>query len=328
MCPPAGGPQSRPDAVAERSRRIRVRPTTDGHGRHTRLAAWALVVAVTLFTCAASAAAQNVAVPPPPSTTPAPAAAPAPTASTPATAPATAPPSTRVVVLRIGSSGQLVKDLQAELRRRGMRIAVDGAFGPATKRAVTRIQKRLKMKATGVANRKLLIRLGLRARLTAAADAPVTPKIAPGASPYLLVFPVAGANSYTDDFGDARHQGRHEGNDIMADRGTPLLAVADARVIRLSRTESGLGGISLWLERADGTQYYYAHMTTITDGLAEGSKVAVGQLVGTVGNTGDARYGAAHLHFEIHPGGGSAVNPYQHLVAVDPAARTQARATR
>lgn len=284
-------------------------------------------MAVTLFISAAPAAAQNVAVPPPPSTTPAPAAAPAPTASAPATAPAAAPLATRVV-LRVGSTGQLVKDLQAELRRRGMRIAVDGAFGPATKRAVTRMQKRLKLKRNGVANRSLLIRLGLRARLTAAAAAPVTPRIAPGASPYLLVFPVAGANSYTDDFGDARHQGRHEGNDIMADRGTPLLAVVDARVIRLSRTESGLGGISLWLERADGTQYYYAHMTTITDGLAEGSKVAVGQLVGTVGNTGDARYGAAHLHFEIHPGGGSATNPYAHLVAVDPGARTPARATR
>ena len=132
------------------------------------------------------------------------------------------------------------------------------------------------------------------------------------------MFPVAGDNSYTDDFGDARHQGRHEGIDIMADRGTPLVAVADARVIRLSRTETGLGGISLWLERADGTQYYYAHMTTIADGLAEGTKVAVGQVVGTVGNTGDARYGAPHLHFEIHPGGGSATNPYPHLVAVDP----------
>lgn len=280
-------------------------------------------MAVTLLISAALAAAQNVAVPPPPSTTPAPAAAPAPTASAPATAPA--PLSTRAVVLRVGSRGQLVKDLQAELRRRGMRIAVDGAFGPATKRAVTRIQKRLKMKATGVANRKLLIRLGLRARLTAAAAAPVTPRIAPGASPYLLVFPVAGANSYTDDFGDARHQGRHEGNDIMADRGTPLLAVADARVIRLSRTESGLGGISLWLERADGTQYYYAHMTTITDGLAEGSKVAVGQLVGTVGNTGDARYGAAHLHFEIHPGGGAAINPYPYVKAIDDCKNTTAQ---
>lgn len=286
-----------------------------------------MVVAVTLLISAASAAAQNVAVPPPPGTTPAPAAAPAPTASAPATAPAVAPAATSVL-LRIGSAGRLVKDLQAELRRRGIRVAVNGEFGPATKRAVRAIQRRLKMKATGVANTKLLVRLGLRARLTAAAAAPVTPKIAPGASPYLLVFPVAGANSYTDDFGDARHQGRHEGTDVMADRGTPLLAVADARVIRLSRTESGLGGVSLWLERADGTQYYYAHMTTITDGLAEGSKVAVGQLVGTVGNTGDARYGAAHLHFEIHPGGGSATNPYPHLVAVDPAARTQARATR
>lgn len=285
------------------------------------------MVAVTLFISAATAAAQDVAVPPPPSSTPAPAAAPAPTASAPANAPAAAPAATPVL-LRVGSRGQLVKDLQAELRRRGIRIVVDGAFGPATKRAVKKIQKRLKLPATGIANKKLLIRLGLRARLAAAAATPVTPKVAPGASSYVMVFPVGGATSYTDDFGDPRHQGRHEGTDVMADRGTPLLAVAEARVIRLSRTESGLGGIYLWLERADGTQYYYAHMTTITDGLAEGSKVAAGQLVGTVGNSGDARYGATHVHFEIHPGGGSATNPYPHLVAVDPAARAQARATR
>ncbi len=290
-------------------------------------------MAVTLIICAAPAAAQDVAIPSPPSTSPAPGAAPAPPASAPAPeasapAPEASAPVTTPVVLRIGSTGQLVKDLQAELRRRGLKLVVDGEFGPATKRAVKKMQKRLKLRPTGVANRVLLTRLGLRARLTAAASAPVTPKIAPGASPYLSVFPVAGPNSYTDDFGDARHQGSHEGNDIMADRGTPLLAVVDAKVIRLTRVESSLGGISLWLERADGTQYYYAHLTSITAGLDVGTKVAVGQVVGTVGNTGDARYGAPHLHFEIHPGGGSAVDPYTHLVAVDPAARTQARATR
>ena len=293
---------------------------------------------VTLLVAAATAVAQDVAIPSAPNATPAPGAAPAPTAaapaaSAPASAPATAPatPATPVsapVTLRIGSTGQLVKDLQSELRRRGLKLAVDGEYGPATKRAVKRIQKRLGMKRSGVATAALLKRLGLRTRLAAAATTPVAPKIAVGASPYLTVFPVGGANSYSDDFGAPRHQGRHEGVDIMADRGTPLLAVDNASVIRLSRAESGLGGISLWLERADGVQYYYAHMTSIAAGLDVGSAVGAGQVVGTVGNTGDARYGAPHLHFEIHPGGGAATDPYTHLVAVDPATQAQARTTR
>ena len=107
----------------------------------------------------------------------------------------------------------------------------------------------------------------------------------------------------------------------MADRGTPLVSVANGTVLRLSSSETGLGGISVWLKRADGTEYFYAHMNSIAAGLAEGSAVTAGQVIGTVGNTGDARYGATHLHFEIHPGGGSAVDPYPHLVAVDPTAR-------
>lgn len=286
---------------------------------------------VILLIAAASAAAQDVAIPSAPPSAPAPGAAPAPPASAPATTPAPAASATPVsapVTLRIGSTGQLVKDLQGELRRRGLKVVVDGEYGPATKRAVKTIQKRLKMTRSGVASPALLKRLGLRTRLTAAATTPVAPKIATGASPYLSVFPVAGANSYSDDYGAPRHQGRHEGVDIMADRGTPLLAVADASVIRLSRGETGLGGISLWLERADGVQYYYAHMTTIAAGLDVGVKVGVGQVVGTVGNTGDARYGAPHLHFEVHPGGGDATDPYPHLVAVDPATKAQARTTR
>jgi murein DD-endopeptidase MepM/ murein hydrolase activator NlpD len=297
-----------------------------------------LVAALSLIIGAASAAAQDVAIPSPPATTPAPGAAPAPTAAAPdpaapapsADAGAPAPAATPAeVTLRIGSAGPLVKDLQSELRRRGLRVAVDGAFGPATKKAVKKLQKRLKLRPTGVASPSFLTRIGVSTRLAAAATTPVAPKIAPGASPYLSVFPVAGTYTYTDDFGQPRHQGRHEGNDIMADRGTPLLAVDDASVVRLSRTETGLGGISIWLERAgDGTQYYYAHMTTIAAGLDVGSKVGVGQVIGSVGNTGDARYGAPHLHFELHPGGGDAVDPYPHLVAVDPTARTQARTAR
>jgi murein DD-endopeptidase MepM/ murein hydrolase activator NlpD len=289
--------------------------------------AWFFAMAVTFLIGAATAAAQDVAIPTPPATTPAPGAAPAPPSPAPAAAtpaaPATAAPAVpKLLTLRVGATGRQVKDLQSALRKRGLRVAVDGEFGPATRRAVRIVQKRMRLRPSGVATPALLKRLGVRAKIAAATP---TPTVLRGASPYLAVFPVAGTHTYTDDFGAARHQGSHEGNDIMAARGTPLLAVDDATVIRLSRVDTGLGGISLWLERSDGTQYYYAHMTKIADGLAVGSKVTVGQLVGTVGNTGDARYGATHCHFEIHPGGGAATDPYPHLRAVDPALQTQAR---
>ena len=294
-----------------------------------------LVMLAALLIAAVSAVAQDVAIPSPPATTPAPGAAPAPTTSapaastpSPAASPALSVTTATPATLRIGSSGQAVRELQRELRRRGLRMVVDGAFGPATKRALTTIQRRLGLRPTGVANPPTLARLGLVSRLAAVVEAaPATPTLVAGTSQYLAVFPVGGQADYGDDFGDARSQGSHEGTDIMADRGTPLLAADNASVIRLSRVETARGGISLWLERADGTQYYYAHMTAIAAGLAEGSTVAAGEPVGSVGNTGDARFGAPHLHFEVHPGGGAAINPYPHLVAVDPSsARTQARA--
>jgi murein DD-endopeptidase MepM/ murein hydrolase activator NlpD len=250
--------------------------------------------------------------PPPPDAAPAPAVSAAPAAAV--------TPRAKPVILRIGSYGAAVRDLQRELRRRGIRVVVDGAFGPATKRAVKRIQKRFKMKPTGVANAKLLKRLGLQVRVTAGATAPVAPTVTPGRSPYLDVFPVVGEYTYSDDFGAARHQGRHEGVDIMADRNTPIVAVVNGTVERLTRTETGLGGIYVWLQRSDGTEYYYAHMNSIATGLEAGQQVSAGQVIGAVGNTGDARYGATHLHFEIRPGG-TPTDPYPHLVAVDPTAR-------
>ena len=232
------------------------------------------------------------------------------------------PPATTapVTTLKVGATGQLVKDLQRALRRKGIRVAVDGAFGPATRAAVAKLQKRLRLRQTGVVNAALLKKLGLKVRTAAAVTAPVPRTIAPGASRYLKVFPVAGANSYSDDYGAPRHQGRHEGVDIMADKGTPLVAVDDVTVKRLSRVETGLGGIWVWLQRADGTEYYYAHMSSILPGVEAGTTLAAGQVFGAVGNTGDARYGATHCHFELHPGGGGSVDPYSDLVAVDPTA--------
>jgi murein DD-endopeptidase MepM/ murein hydrolase activator NlpD len=235
--------------------------------------------------------------------------------------------------LRLGLRGDDVTDLQTELRRRGFRVSVDGAYGPATARAVRRLQKRLRMRADGIATVTLLRRVGVQSRSVASGggvSAPVPAGVAvrtvPAASParaatalYLKAFPVAGTTyTYTDDWGAPRGQGPHQGNDIMAPRGTPLLAVADGVVDRVTRVETGLGGLWVWLRDTKGHEYYYAHMHTIAANIQPGTRVTVGQQLGTIGNTGDARYGAPHLHFEIHPGGGGAVNPYADLRAVDP----------
>jgi murein DD-endopeptidase MepM/ murein hydrolase activator NlpD len=229
------------------------------------------------------------------------------------------------VRLRIGSRGDAVRDLQRELRRRGLRLAVDGAFGPQTKRAVKRIQKRFGMRATGMADAKLLKRLGLPTRTVATAPAtPAAPVVPPGTSPYLKLFPVAGEYTYYDDYGEPRGGGVHQGNDIMADRNTPVVAVDDGAIAKMSRVETGLGGIYVWLRRADGVQYYYAHLQSIAEGLDVGSRISVGRVLGGVGNTGDARSAPTHLHFEIR-NEWTPINPYPHLQAVDQTARAASR---
>ncbi|WP_217550886.1 M23 family metallopeptidase, partial [Pantoea sp. GbtcB22] len=77
-----------------------------------------------------------------------------------------------------------------------------------------------------------------------------------------------------------------------------------------------LGGQQLWLKGESGTSYYYAHLSAYAPDLKVGQLVDAGTLVGLVGHTGDA-YGP-HLHFEVHPGGGPAIDPYPILVAADP----------
>lgn len=305
--------------------KVQNRPrVVDGHGRIPRWTPGVLVLLILLVAGASAAAAQSVELPSAPAeategAAPAPPQAPAPAA---ATAPAVATRSVPIT-LRIGSRGDAVLDLQRELRRRGQRIAVDGAYGPATKRAVKRIQKRLRMKRTGIVGPKLLKRLGLPTRTAAAAPAPAP--TTPSTTTYLKVFPVQGDYSYFDDYGAPRGSGSHQGNDIMADRGTPLVAVDDGVISKMSRAETGLGGIYIWLKRADGVQYYYAHMDSIAEGLEDGARITVGQVVGTVGNTGDARGAPPHLHFEIRHAW-TPINPYPHLQAVDPTARTASRA--
>lgn len=95
---------------------------------------------------------------------------------------------------------------------------------------------------------------------------------------------------------------------MIAARGTPLVAIEDGIVFRMRN--GGLGGITVWLRGNGGDEYYYAHLDAWAPGLSVGDRLHVGEALGTVGSTGNASYSLPHLHFEFHPGGGSAVNPY------------------
>jgi len=131
-----------------------------------------------------------------------------------------------------------------------------------------------------------------------------------------FVFPVADPHTFSSTFGAPRSGGRsHEGNDIFAPMGTPLLA-SERGVIDNMGTGT-LGGIKLWLIGESGTQYYYAHLIDYADGITEGTLVEAGEIIGYVGNTGNAISTPPHLHYEIHPEGGDAIDPYPLLHAVD-----------
>jgi peptidoglycan LD-endopeptidase LytH len=118
--------------------------------------------------------------------------------------------------------------------------------------------------------------------------------------------PVQGARSFGNDWGNPRGGGsrRHQGTDILSPRGTPVVAPVSGNI---HRNDSSNGGISFYLTGVDGIEYFGAHLESYVGGSGG---VSQGQIVGYVGNSGNARGGPPHLHFEIHPGGGGAVNPY------------------
>jgi murein DD-endopeptidase MepM/ murein hydrolase activator NlpD len=121
-------------------------------------------------------------------------------------------------------------------------------------------------------------------------------------SPAGYVFPVYGPSSFIDSFGTPRAGvGWHHGQDIFAPLGAPLLAVADGTVFSVGWND--LGGYRLWLRDRQGNQFYYAHLSAFSPLAVDGNEVRAGDVVGFVGNTGDAQTTPYHLHFEIHPVG-------------------------
>ncbi|HSP04503.1 MAG TPA: peptidoglycan DD-metalloendopeptidase family protein [Acidimicrobiales bacterium] len=128
-----------------------------------------------------------------------------------------------------------------------------------------------------------------------------------------FVFPVGEPYDFIDSWGYPRMVGTeyehgHQGVDIMAPFDTPLYAVERGIITRVGTDV--LGGTKLWLKGQSGTYYYYAHLAAFAEGMVEGALVNAGDVVGFVGDTGNAQGGAPHLHFQVHPNGGDAVNPY------------------
>jgi hypothetical protein len=185
--------------------------------------------------------------------------------------------------------------------------------------------KRHRTTARGV----LFLTLALISTGAAAAYPAASPSSSEQGKVPRLIFPVLGSGpQYIDDFGDARGQGAHEGNDLMAPKRSLALAAEAGRVSY--HTTSARAGCMLYLNGESGTQYMYIHLNNdltlendnrgkcvpgvaYAEGLRDGARVAAGQPIAFVGNSGDADGASSHLHFEVHPGGGAAVSPYPYL---------------
>lgn len=133
-------------------------------------------------------------------------------------------------------------------------------------------------------------------------------------SPEGLACPVPGGR-FTNDWGFPRSGGRtHQGNDVFAPTGSPAVAIEDGVIDKGNYSPRGLGGITLWLSGDSGTRYYYAHNDYNI--AAIGQRVRAGEQIAAVGRTGNAASTPPHVHFEVHPGGGRAVNPYPLLTTL------------
>jgi murein DD-endopeptidase MepM/ murein hydrolase activator NlpD len=144
----------------------------------------------------------------------------------------------------------------------------------------------------------------------------VQPKLTAGG----YVFPVYGPASYADTFGAPRaNTGWHHGEDIFAPLGAPILAVANGIVYSVGWND--VGGLRFWLQDEAGNEFYYAHLSAFSPLAVNGAQVRAGDVLGFMGNTGDAEATPYHLHFEIHPvsmlyrGYDGVVAPYPYLNA-------------
>ena len=203
-----------------------------------------------------------------------------------------------------GQTSENVRTLQNALLNAGIEVkgGADGVFGVATSVAIGKFQSAQGMNVTTALDAPTAAALGL------------IPSLAELGLPTLQAFPVQGRCGFSDTWKAARPGGReHEGVDIIGARGLAIYAVADGVLTRML-TGGTLSGNSIRLTIADGTYFFYAHLDGFAAGLSTGQTVRAGQIIGYLGATGTS---SNHLHFEVHPQGGAAVNPYPIVKAVD-----------
>jgi peptidoglycan hydrolase-like protein with peptidoglycan-binding domain len=231
---------------------------------------------------------------------PAPAPAPAPAAVSIASAPTLLDSSALPVR---GAKSDAVRTLQNALIGAGIEVkgGADGVFGGATFIALQKYQTANALTVTGTLTTQTAVKLGL---------------VAPPAVT-ISVFPVQGLCSYENTWHAPRGTDRkHLGVDIIAKEGNLLYAVAYGTITKLYTVGTDkLAGNGVRLTTADGTYFFYGHMQKLADGITIGTKVKAGQVVGYVGKTGDTN--TPHLHIEVHPLGGEAIDPTPVMAAVD-----------
>jgi len=218
-----------------------------------------------------------------------------------------------------GESGERVRAMQQALLDAGIVFlgGADGQFGARTAGAIMDFQRREGLPVTGKIDDATATKLG-----STKAPAPTAPS---SAGITIDVFPVQGVCSYIDTWRAPRGGGRlHEGVDIISSQDKLLYAVVDGTISRkLVDFPGALAGNGLRIAQADGTYFTYLHMSGFADGIDVGTKVKAGDVVGFVGTTGSSA--TPHLHFEVHPKGGSSVNPYPLVKAVDACSVTAPR---
>jgi murein DD-endopeptidase MepM/ murein hydrolase activator NlpD len=202
-----------------------------------------------------------------------------------------------------GNRGDAVRTLQNALIASGIEVkgGADGVFGGATFIALQKYQTTNALNVTGTLTTQTAVKLGLVA----------TPAVS------VSVFPVQGLCSYENTWHAPRGTERlHLGVDILAKEGNLLYAVTDGTITKLYTVGTDkLAGNGVRLTMADGTYFFYGHMQKIADGLTVGTKVKAGQVLGYLGKTGATN--TPHLHIEVHPLGGAAIDPTPVMAAVD-----------